>query len=116
MQLETYHFMHNGMYPTQRALADICKISNSTAQKVIDISKNKWTLHTVQRTNKKGTVNYGSRTLEISEQLFPLTKYFENPQLQLSEYANLLYAYSGNCVNTSTFFSGLIIPYHLSLL
>ena len=102
LKLETYRFMNNGTYPTQRAFADICRISNSTAQKVIDISKNKRTLHTVQRITKKGTVNYGSRTLDISEQLFLLTKYFENPQLQLSEYANLLYAYSGKCVSTST--------------
>ena len=102
LELEAYRSNNDGKYPTQRVLADICRISHRTARKVIDISKNKRTLHTVRRINKKGTVNYGSRSLEISEQMFLLTKYFENPQLQLSEYANLLYTYSGKCVSTST--------------
>lgn len=115
--LNKYKNENNGKYPTERWLANECRVSTKTARKVISISKNKQTIQEKRYSKNGGTTNYGSRSLNLNEEMFLLSQYFENPYLTLTQYCQLLELYYGKFVSRSTicYWFKYSLPYKSSM-
>ena len=92
--LNKYKNENNGKYPTERWLANECRVSTKTARKVISISKNKQTIQEKRYSKNGGTTNYGSRSLNLNEEMFLLSQYFENPYYGTIVFPHLKYSIS----------------------